>query len=178
MITIGEPKKSFGKILYYNRKARSLTIKQLERKSGVSASFISRIENDSANPSVDVITKLARALGMPLSDFFHDQRGGKLLYPLRVSQARCLQDPKVLAFIDRLKTLPPPERHAVLAMAIQQITLLKACLIPAGSGLYRLDASLIGKSLEEDSLYSNELLEAFDEADEALAEAARDSDEA
>ena len=38
---IGEPKKSFGKILYYNRKARNLTIKQLEKKSGVSASFIS-----------------------------------------------------------------------------------------------------------------------------------------
>ena len=140
---IGEPKKSFGKILYYNRKARNLTIKQLEKKSGVSASFISRIENDSANPSVEVITKLARALGMPLSDFFHDQRGGKLLYPLRVSQARCLQDPKVLAFIDKLKGLPPGERHAVLAMATQQISLLKACLIPAGSGLYKLDPGLI-----------------------------------
>ena len=140
---IGEPKKSFGKILYYNRKARNLTIKQLEKKSGVSASFISRIENDSANPSVEVITKLARALGMPLSDFFHDQRGGKLLYPLRVYQARCLQDPKVLAFIDKLKGLPPGERHAVLAMATQQISLLKACLIPAGSGLYKLDPGLI-----------------------------------
>ena len=74
---------------------------------------------------------------------FHDQRGGKLLYPLRVSQARCLQDPKVLAFIDKLKGLPPGERHAVLAMATQQISLLKACLIPAGSGLYKLDPGLI-----------------------------------
>lgn len=147
---IGEPKKSFGKILYYNRKARNLTIKQLEKKSGVSASFISRIENDSANPSVEVITKLARALGMPLSDFFHDQRGGKLLYPLRVSQARCLQDPKVLAFIDKLKGLPPGERHAVLAMATQQISLLKACLIPAGSGLYKLDPGLIEEEAPAD----------------------------
>lgn len=143
MGAIGEPKKSFGKILYYNRKARNLTIKQLEKKSGVSASFISRIENDSANPSVEVITKLARALGMPLSDFFHDQRGGKLLYPLRVSQARCLQDPKVLGFIDKLKGLPPAERHAVIALATQQINLLKACLTPAGSGLYKLDPSVI-----------------------------------
>lgn len=150
MIVIGEPKKSFGKILYYNRKARNLTIKQLERKSGVSASFISRIENDSANPSVEVITKLARALGMPLSDFFHDQRGGKLLYPLRVSQARCLQDPKVLGFIDKIKTLPLGERHAVLAMATQQITLLKTCLIPAGNGLYRLDSNLIEADLDEE----------------------------
>lgn len=147
MGVIGEPKKSFGKILYYNRKARNLTIKQLEKKSGVSASFISRIENDSANPSVEVITKLARALGMPLSDFFHDQRGGKLLYPLRVSQARCLQDPKVLAFIDKLKGLPPAERHAVLALATQQINLLKACLTPAGSGLYRLDPSFLDEDL-------------------------------
>jgi transcriptional regulator with XRE-family HTH domain len=150
VVVIGEPKKSFGKILYYNRKARNLTIKQLEKKSGVSASFISRIENDSANPSVEVITKLARALGMPLSDFFHDQRGGKLLYPLRVSQARCLQDPKVLAFIDRLKGLPPAERHAVLAMATQQITMLKACLVPAGAGLYRLEPGLIDGAAEED----------------------------
>lgn len=148
MVVIGEPKKSFGKILYYNRKARNLTIKQLEKKSGVSASFISRIENDSANPSVEVITKLARALGMPLSDFFHDQRGGKLLYPLRVSQARCLQDPKVLAFIDRLKGLPPAERHAVLAMATQQISMLKSFLIPAGAGLYRLEPALIEQGNE------------------------------
>ena len=87
---------------------------------------------------------------MPLSDFFHDQRGGKLLYPLRVSQARCLQDPKVLAFIDRLKSLPPGERHAVLAMATQQINLLKACLTPAGSGLYRLEPSLIEDEIATD----------------------------
>lgn len=152
---MGEPRKSFGKILHFNRKARNLTIKQLEKKSGVSASFISRIENDSANPSVEVITKLARALGMPLSDFFHDQRGGKLLYPLRLSQARCLQDPKVMAFIDKLKTLNPEERHAVLAIAGSAITFLKASLTPAGNGLYKLNS---------DSLLQDES-ETFDEAD-------------
>ncbi|MCA9790975.1 MAG: helix-turn-helix transcriptional regulator [Candidatus Eremiobacteraeota bacterium] len=143
MAVIGEPKKSFGKILHFNRKARNLTIKQLEKKSGVSASFISRIENDSANPSVEVITKLARALGMPLSDFFHDQRGGKLLYPLRLSQARCLQDPKVMAFIDKLKSLPPEQRHAVLSIAGSAINFLRATLTPAGNGLYKLNAETV-----------------------------------
>lgn len=75
---------------------------------------------------------------MPLSDFFHDQRGGKLLYPLRLSQARCLQDPKVMSFIDKIKGLSAEERHAVLAMATNAVNLLKATLKPAGNGLYRL----------------------------------------
>ncbi len=110
----------------------------MEAKSGVSASFISRIENDSANPSVEVITKLAKALGMPLSDFFHDQKGGKLLYPLRLSQARLLQDPKVMEFLDNLKALNPEERHAVLQIATSAMQYLKSALIPVGNGLYKL----------------------------------------
>jgi len=119
-----------------------MTIKQLEKKSGVSASFISRIENDSGNPSVEVVRKLAAALGMPLSDFFHDQKGGKILYPLRLSQARLLQDPTVVEFLDQLKQLSPEERKGVLQIASGAMTYLRGALAPAGNGLYRLQTAV------------------------------------
>lgn len=119
-----------------------MTIKQLEKKSGVSASFISRIENDSGNPSVEVVRKLAAALGMPLSDFFHDQKGGKILYPLRLSQARLLQDPTVVEFLDQLKQLSPEERKGVLQIASGAMTYLRGALSPAGNGLYRLQSAV------------------------------------
>jgi transcriptional regulator with XRE-family HTH domain len=115
--TISDMKKSFGEILHYARKSRSLTIKQLEKKSGVSASFISRIENDTGNPSIEIVRKLATALGVPLSDFFHDQKGGKILYPLRLTQARLIQDNEVVSFLDSLISLSPEQRGAVLQIA-------------------------------------------------------------
>jgi transcriptional regulator with XRE-family HTH domain len=110
-------KKSFGEILHYARKSRGLTIKQLEKKSGVSASFISRIENDTGNPSIEIVRKLAQALGVPLSDFFHDQKGGKILYPLRLTQARLIQDNEVVSFLDSLISLSTEQRAAVLQIA-------------------------------------------------------------
>lgn len=121
-----ETKRSFGEILHYARKSRGLTIKQLEGRSGVSASFISRLENDSANPSVEIVRKLADALGMPQADFFYDQKGGKILYPLRLSQARLLQDQDVGELMDLLVPLSCEQRKAVVQIAAGAVQLLKA----------------------------------------------------
>ena len=46
----------------------------LSRKSGVSKTQISRIENNHACPGYDVIDKLEGALGVPLMDLFREQR--------------------------------------------------------------------------------------------------------
>ncbi|MBT9583181.1 helix-turn-helix transcriptional regulator [bacterium] len=103
-----------------------MTIKQLENRSGVSASFISRIENDTGNPSVEIVRKLAEALGVPLSDFFYDQKGGKILYPLRLSQARLLQDQDVGELMELLVHLSSEQRKAVVQIAAGAVQLLKA----------------------------------------------------
>ena len=115
-----------------------MTIKQLESRSGVSASFISRIENDSGNPSVEIVRKLAEALGVPLSDFFYDHKGGKVLYPLRLSQARVLQDPDVGELLELLVNLSNDQRRAVVQMVSAAVRLVKA---PAGRALANLEES-------------------------------------
>lgn len=70
--------------------------------------------------------KLAEALGVPLSDFFFDQKGGRILYPLRLSQARLLQDPEVGELLDMLVSLSLEQRRAVIQLASSAITLVKA----------------------------------------------------
>jgi len=100
----------------------------------VSASFISRIENDTGNPSVEIVRKLAEALGVPLSDFFYDQKGGKVLYPLRLSQARLLQDHDVAELLNLLVNLSREQRKAVVQVAAAAIQLVTA---PGGRALTR-----------------------------------------
>jgi len=135
-IISAETNRSFGQILHYARKSRGMTIKQLESRSGVSSSFISRIENDSGNPSVEIVRKLAEALGIPLSDFFYDQKGGKVLYPLRLSQARLLQDPEVGELLEHLIPLSNEQRKAAVQIVVGAIQLLKA---PGGRALVSAD---------------------------------------
>lgn len=111
-----------------------MTIKQLESRSGVSASFISRIENDTGNPSVEIVRKLAEALGVPLSDFFYDQKGGKVLYPLRLSQARLIQDQDVSELLNLLVNLSREQRRAVVKIAAAAIEMVTAPGGRAGGG--------------------------------------------
>lgn len=52
------------------RKKRGISGSELARRSGVSKSLISQIENDRANPSVDTIRAVAFALGVPVFVLF------------------------------------------------------------------------------------------------------------
>jgi hypothetical protein len=81
---------------------------------------------------VEIVRKLAEALGVPLSDFFFDQKGGRILYPLRLSQARLLQDPEVGELLDMLVALSLEQRRAVVQLASSAIQLVKA---PGGRAL-------------------------------------------
>lgn len=61
------------------RKKRGISGSELARRSGVSKSLISQIENDKANPSVDTIRAVAFALGVPVFTLFMNgaqQQGG------------------------------------------------------------------------------------------------------
>jgi transcriptional regulator with XRE-family HTH domain len=54
------------------RKQNNLTLKELSIKSGLSISFISDIENDRRNPSIEKLQDLAKALNVSVSEFFEN----------------------------------------------------------------------------------------------------------
>lgn len=62
-INIGE------KILEY-RKQKSFSIKELSEKSGVTSSMLSQIERGHANPSINSLKAVAKALEVPIFNFF------------------------------------------------------------------------------------------------------------
>ena len=52
------------------RKQKGLTLSQLAGRAGCSKSFLSRVENDSASPSLAMLVKIIQALGLTLHSFF------------------------------------------------------------------------------------------------------------
>ncbi|WP_092223697.1 helix-turn-helix domain-containing protein [Desulforhopalus singaporensis] len=67
---------SFSEKLRQARKNNNLTIEQLANMVGCSKSYISQLENDATKPSVTMLGKLVEALGVPITDFFQDNRAG------------------------------------------------------------------------------------------------------
>src|SRR3954470_19769132 len=50
------------------RKDAELTLQQLSEKSGIAVETISRLENGQRKPQVNTLTKIAKALDIPLSE--------------------------------------------------------------------------------------------------------------
>ncbi len=69
-------KKLIGKKLKSSRLKRDKTIQQLAEKSRVSSNMISRIERGLTTPSVEILMKLADALGLSLSYFVEEAEKG------------------------------------------------------------------------------------------------------
>ena len=59
----------FGKNLRYYRLRNSMTKKKLAEKSDLTAMAITNYENGDRMPSMDILKKLASALGVRVSDF-------------------------------------------------------------------------------------------------------------
>ena len=73
MNTIYEDKSAsqkFGQVIKALRKKRQFTQEDLSEKSGIGVQHISRIENGSANPTLKIVSALAAALEVALSDVF------------------------------------------------------------------------------------------------------------
>lgn len=61
--------KNFGLGIKYYREKKGLSLQQLYEISGISSSYINRIElGERLNPSLTVIQKIASALGVPLEE--------------------------------------------------------------------------------------------------------------
>jgi transcriptional regulator with XRE-family HTH domain len=59
-----------GKRLKEIRKQRGFTLDSLAARAGCSKSFLSRVENDSASPSLAMLMKIIQSLGVTLHSFF------------------------------------------------------------------------------------------------------------
>ncbi len=88
--------------VYALRKDRGLTQAQLAEAAGVRQPRIAEIERGDANPRLDTLAKLARALGVPVAALLHreapepdvaDDREG--VYPIRNNlQVRKVAEPR------------------------------------------------------------------------------------
>ena len=73
MNTIYEDKSAsehFGQLIKALRTNRQFTQEDLSEKSDIGVQYISRIDNGSANPTLKIISALAAALEVALSDVF------------------------------------------------------------------------------------------------------------
>lgn len=64
--------KKFGEVIRNRRKERSLSQEQLAERAGVAADYLGFIERGENVPTLSIILKLARALGVDASDLFSD----------------------------------------------------------------------------------------------------------
>ncbi|MEF9992590.1 MAG: helix-turn-helix domain-containing protein [Romboutsia sp.] len=61
---------NISKNIMEHRKSKNLTIKELANLTGVTSSLLSQIEKGSANPSINTLKQISKALDIPLFNFF------------------------------------------------------------------------------------------------------------
>lgn len=77
-----------GSVLRRLREQRGWTLRELARRSGLSAAFISEVERDLVSPSVASLSRLASALGVRIGELFdRPVPGGRLV---RVADRRVI----------------------------------------------------------------------------------------
>lgn len=63
---------NIGSNIKFFRKQRGLTQKQLAEKIGATDSAVTRYESNNREPNIDILTKIANTLGIPVSDLLKD----------------------------------------------------------------------------------------------------------
>jgi transcriptional regulator with XRE-family HTH domain len=96
---------SFGKNLSRFRKEKGLTQEDLVKRSAVAISQIRRYEADNSSPTLDVVTRLAKALGVSIDEMVFDKATG--------IAATKLMDRELLEQFEMVSALDEDEREAV-----------------------------------------------------------------
>jgi transcriptional regulator with XRE-family HTH domain len=111
----------FGARLRHAREASRLSLGELAARSGVTKSFLSRVERDETSPSVASLVGICDALGLSMADLFQTPQTTLI----RRADRPTLEDlPKAADVVDTLIT-PAGERH---------VTVLESTVAPGGSG--------------------------------------------
>ena len=76
-----------GKRIRTRRKELELSLRELGEMTGVSASFLSQVENDQVSPSLNSLQGIATALEVPMFYFLNEVKGGSVV---RADQRRTL----------------------------------------------------------------------------------------
>lgn len=96
---------SFGKNMSRFRKEKGLTQEDLVKRSGVAISQIRRYEADKSSPTLNVITRLAKALGISIDELVFDKATG--------IAASKIMDRELLEQFEMVSALDEDERDAV-----------------------------------------------------------------
>jgi transcriptional regulator with XRE-family HTH domain len=106
----------------YVRERRNMTQAELAKKSAVPRSTVANLETGSANPTLGVLTKVARALSLSVEELLSPPRGG--LEVFRKGQLPTVSRARGAARIDKL--LP----HPIPGMEIDRIALEPGARMP------------------------------------------------
>ncbi len=111
---------NLGSLVKQQRKRIGLTLQALSAKSGVSTSHLGRIEQAQRYPSVDVLRKIAKPLGLEEQELFNlagylpsehsrspDQEKHKLLAELDILSNRVIADTnRIKVIVQQLHSKP------------------------------------------------------------------------
>lgn len=96
---------AFGKNMARFRKEKGLTQEDLVKRSGVAISQIRRYEADKSSPTLDVVTRLAKALGVSIDELAFEKATG--------IAASKIMDSELLEQFEMVSALDKDEREAV-----------------------------------------------------------------
>ncbi|MCT8975333.1 helix-turn-helix domain-containing protein [Clostridium sp. CX1] len=89
---------SIGRKIIEYRRSKGLTIRDFSELTGLSASLLSQLERDMANPTLSVLQSIADTLQIPLSSLFMEEIDNKSL---------------ILKKEDRKQIFNPDEKHVL-----------------------------------------------------------------
>ena len=121
MAGTGDERVRFGARLRHARQASRLSLGELAERSGVTKSFLSRVERDISSPSVASLVGICDALGLSVAELFQTP---KTTLVRRSDRPTIADLPKAAHVVDTLIT-PAEERH---------VTVLESAVAGGGSG--------------------------------------------
>jgi transcriptional regulator with XRE-family HTH domain len=100
------------------RESRQLSQGDIEQRSGLLRSYLSRVENGHTVPSLETLERLARALEVPLYQLFVERPAQELEEEL-FSNADRKERRYLLRMVHLLRQMPPSDRDLLLDLAKQ-----------------------------------------------------------
>ena len=102
-----------GTAIRAHRLQKGLSQVDIEKKTGLLRCYLSRVENGHTVPSLDTLSKIARALDLPITQFFGDESLGRQASLQKLSD----EELRFLTQIRRYSTnLNDSDRKLLLAM--------------------------------------------------------------
>jgi transcriptional regulator with XRE-family HTH domain len=97
-----------GDVIRKIRTTKKMTIKKIAAEAGVTSSLLSQIENNKANPSVNSLMAIAKALKVPMSALFNDEPVSNPV--IRAGKRKFL---KTQSGVTYYLLTPEPSRHRI-----------------------------------------------------------------